>query len=296
MRGSELLEKMELVDPAFVEAADAVPAQRNIGWRNWLAAAACVVLVAASAVTMGRLTEEPVTPIQPNSIAATSPNGVRKYLNYNGCRYVFLNSGSAYDLTQQQLGDALGTIVYDIQAAPKENGKLDFAATFALGGTVYQLRTYDPAFRIAVKLDGNYYIAENVDTVDGSDVDMAAYFETADFEKTVKEIQIYDHFGREKLETVKGSKVSKMIALLSQVHPAELSNEDFERIGKAQKNGKSFLVVFRLADTTQFQLYVIPSMSIAMIGDNRYRLPEAFQNDFGTLFGSLKQSVTQPHA
>lgn len=47
MRGAEFLNAMELVDPAFVEAADAVSAVRKRRWRGWASLAACVALVAA---------------------------------------------------------------------------------------------------------------------------------------------------------------------------------------------------------------------------------------------------------
>ncbi len=40
MRGAEFLDKMELVDPAFIEAADANPKKRNNGWVKWGAIAA----------------------------------------------------------------------------------------------------------------------------------------------------------------------------------------------------------------------------------------------------------------
>ena len=43
MRGEELLEKMELVDPAYVEAAD-TPRRKAPIWLRWGALAACAVL------------------------------------------------------------------------------------------------------------------------------------------------------------------------------------------------------------------------------------------------------------
>ncbi|MBQ8814725.1 MAG: hypothetical protein IJZ85_09545 [Lachnospiraceae bacterium] len=50
MRGNELLDKMELVDDAYVEAAGnvsaaAVPKKKKAGWIKWVAVAACVSLV-----------------------------------------------------------------------------------------------------------------------------------------------------------------------------------------------------------------------------------------------------------
>ncbi len=60
MRGDELLEKMELVDPAYVEAADAPRAKRRVRWTKWGAAACAAVLVAAiMAVAVLPRNEEP---------------------------------------------------------------------------------------------------------------------------------------------------------------------------------------------------------------------------------------------
>lgn len=45
MRGNELLDKMELINPAYVEAADTNPKGRKNTWVKWGAAAACFCLV-----------------------------------------------------------------------------------------------------------------------------------------------------------------------------------------------------------------------------------------------------------
>ena len=45
MRGNELLDKMELIDPAYVEAADTKPKGRKNTWVKWGAVAACFCLV-----------------------------------------------------------------------------------------------------------------------------------------------------------------------------------------------------------------------------------------------------------
>ena len=48
MRGNELLDKMELADPAYVEAADRKPLRKRRGWIAWAAAAACLCLLIAA--------------------------------------------------------------------------------------------------------------------------------------------------------------------------------------------------------------------------------------------------------
>lgn len=51
MRGNELLDKMELMDPAYVEAADQKPKRRNT-WVKWGIMAACFCLAVTAAVTV----------------------------------------------------------------------------------------------------------------------------------------------------------------------------------------------------------------------------------------------------
>lgn len=48
MRGNELLDKMELIDPAFVEAADKRTYKRKSTWIKWGVTAACLCLVVSS--------------------------------------------------------------------------------------------------------------------------------------------------------------------------------------------------------------------------------------------------------
>lgn len=52
MRGNEFLDKMELVDPVFVEAADVVPAVKNRGHIRWGVIAACLCLLMGSVTAM----------------------------------------------------------------------------------------------------------------------------------------------------------------------------------------------------------------------------------------------------
>ena len=45
MRGDELLEKMELIDPVYIEEADQNPVKRKQVWIKWTAIAACFCLI-----------------------------------------------------------------------------------------------------------------------------------------------------------------------------------------------------------------------------------------------------------
>ena len=49
MRGNDLLEKMELIDPAFVEEADSQPVKKKVIWIRWTAMSACFCLIVGAA-------------------------------------------------------------------------------------------------------------------------------------------------------------------------------------------------------------------------------------------------------
>ncbi len=74
------------------------------------------------------------------------------------------------------------------------------------------MAAYDPAFRLAVEWNGQYYIAECVDTLDGQDLELSAYFETADFADTVELVQICDHAGQNVLRTISGDKIQALFS------------------------------------------------------------------------------------
>ena len=53
MKGNEFLDKMELIDPSYIEAADAMPKKKKTIWIKWGAMAACFCLLLASALALG---------------------------------------------------------------------------------------------------------------------------------------------------------------------------------------------------------------------------------------------------
>ncbi len=87
MRGHDLLDKMELADPAFVEAADAQPPGKRRSWVRWGAVAAALCLVAAGAFSLWRTGErQPVqTGLEPISIPDLPKGGMgfEGYLYYD---------------------------------------------------------------------------------------------------------------------------------------------------------------------------------------------------------------------
>ena len=295
MRGAELLDKIGLADPAYVAAAHAPPERGAIRRRGWQALAACLALAVVSAAvlvqahnraaTLPKLEQVPVI-----SAAADLPGGMRRMMNYAGMRYVFLEGGAAYSLAPEQLGEAVGVLEYDIQADPEANGKKEFSATYALGGTVYLLADYDPAFRVAVEQDGLYFICQSVGYTQGGDIDPGEYFQKARFPKIVDGVSIYDHMGSELLGSVPAGSVDALVKCLSQAVPAELDSDGYQQIAQAQREGLSYRLSFDLSDGTKYWLYVIPALDIAMIGDGRYTLPDTLSGQFGGLFDGLEQT------
>jgi len=70
MRGTDLLNAMELVDGVYVEGADHTPRKRKTGWAAWGAVAACFCLVAVAALSNPRPTD---APSPPDSAQTTPP-------------------------------------------------------------------------------------------------------------------------------------------------------------------------------------------------------------------------------
>ncbi len=290
MSGSQFLDAMEHISPVYIEEAEVEPHRWRKPWLMRGALAACAVLALCFAYVGIHRSPAPVTPITQSTVAAEPPGGISRYLNYGGYRYRFIENGSTFDLEESLLAEPLGTLEYDIVSDPQTYNSVDFASSFAQGGTIYRMTTYDPAFRVAVELGGNTYICERTGPTDGSDWSVADYFAAADFQNIVTGISIYDHFGREELTRLSSKDVEQMLRLLTEITPATLTNEDYSKIGKAQTSGESFLVVFQLADTTRYKLYVIPSMSIAMINNNRFFVTDEFHSAFDATFAALKQT------
>ena len=93
MRGNELLDKMELVDLAYVEAADRKPLRKRRGWIAWAAAAACLCLLLAA---IPAFSQKPSTPQEGTTDYGGPPRAV-----VNGRTYVI----SPYLANAEELPD-----------------------------------------------------------------------------------------------------------------------------------------------------------------------------------------------
>lgn len=282
---------MDKIDDKYITEAIAYQKKsKALTWKKWAAIAACLGVAVISAFTVNYFSEnQTAEQLQVAVPAQDSPMGIRKIMNFGGYRYVFMENGTSYALTSKQLDGVLGTLEYDIQSDPENNSKKDFSSTFALGGTVYKMTNYHPDFRVAVKWEDNYYICQSVGLTDNTSMNISEHFKTAGIPEIVNEISVYNHLGSELLAEIPSEKIIPLIDTLSEARPAELTNEEYQQIGKAQKEGESFQLFLTLNDGTIYKLYVIPSLKITMIGDNRYILPDEFNASFGQLFEGLSQ-------
>lgn len=292
MKPENLLDAFGHLDEDLVAEAQNAPRRSNRTLlRRGAAVAACLLIALSAGLLIPKLGASDPAPLIQQAAPAADPTGMRKFMNYNGNRYVFMENGATYTLSSDLLTEELGTLSGDIQSDPERYARNDLAATFALGGKVYACSAYDPNFRVVVELDGNYYLCENVGTVDGSAMDLTQYFEWAGFADTATGAEVLDHVGNTVLDTLSQEDAVRMVELLSLCTPADLSNEDYERIARAQSEGQSYRVSLQLQDGTRFSFYVIPSLSIAMVGDNRYQVPDTFLSEFGDRLTALSQST-----
>lgn len=129
MRGNELLDKMELIEPAYVEAADTKPKLRKHTWVKWCAMAACLCLVIGGfAVHLLGMTRVPTDTaggndqtqdsvaygfyLDGNSTALYFPISFEERVHYelvpNGG--IGLTGSYIYQITEDDLGNLMGTV------------------------------------------------------------------------------------------------------------------------------------------------------------------------------------------
>ncbi|MCU6712114.1 hypothetical protein M6D81_25780 [Paenibacillus sp. J5C_2022] len=219
--------------------------------------------------------------------------GPQKYMNYNGHRYTFLQQGAAYDLSgfMPESKEELGSLQFDVLEDLGNGGKKgyadkDYAATFLVGGTLYSLPGYDTGFRLAVELDGQYYIAQLAGRTDDRIIPADEYIALADLKRLAERVDIMDHSGSKLLHSLEEKRaVREWIEAISASSSADdLTSEDYERLAGAQSEGQSYMIKYHLKDNTTIDMYVVPELKLASIGNGRYVLDDAFLKQYGQLF------------
>lgn len=165
MRGSGLLDKMELTDPKYVEAAEGKPKRRKNVWLKWSPAAACLALLILAGILVPR-TKDGSSRVLPGGI-------VREYKKTSLTKdelaiewpweyktvseqYTTLildgeefYSGRAVDASY--LGGIIGN--YDVTGSDIYTGQ-----EHRMTAEVYQIAGISRERLVAVKLEGAYYV------------------------------------------------------------------------------------------------------------------------------------------
>ena len=163
MRGSALLDKMTLIDPAYVMDAEAAPTRKGRLWRKWAAAAACLGLVLAAAWLGLRAPAPGTPPAEESAGALPAENGVtipKMEVNLSADLYgdmlgFFIYQGRCY-LEYERLPDAAdlvgeyrGTATGLVDEWTPAEGYVELAGS--IYGDFYTVRGYDPEFMLCMK-------------------------------------------------------------------------------------------------------------------------------------------------
>lgn len=178
MRGNELLDKMELIDPAYVEAADVRSKRKKNAWVKWGAMAACLCLVfmgtmiwRQSAPTYNKdhkedfgiiVSEEGVTIPKMNVLLSSKDQAGADMIGF------FIYQGRCYVQYEwiyndvHFIGKRLGTATGLIDEWTQADGYVDFAGS--VDGDFYVVEGISPEFMLCMRFDNGAvctYINDN---------------------------------------------------------------------------------------------------------------------------------------
>ncbi|WP_340009383.1 hypothetical protein MHH52_14305 [Paenibacillus sp. FSL K6-0276] len=298
MNNKDLFKTIGYVDSNLVEKANTARRTNKRTFAKWGTLAACAALVLGVAIYSSPLKPSITkSPQITQQTPVSAPTGIRKILNYNGYRYAFVGDGAQFKFTGVKPEKSLGTLDYDInQEIGKDNGdnyvEKDYSSTFAVGGKLYEIPTYPSHFRIAVKYEEEYYLAEVVAKVNDSAMTAKEYLDMSNLKEHAKDIHVLNHVGNDVLKKMTDhASVESIIEGLYSAKTADLSNKEYEAIAEAQSQGKSYQLKFNLKDGTYMAMYIIPELKVVSMGDAYYQLPDTFFDQSGELFSGLKQEV-----
>lgn len=179
MRGNELLDKMELIDPAYVEAAyveaaDAALEKKKKVWTKWGAMAACLCFVIVGTIIWRQPTptnndapgitvsEDGVTIPRMNVSLSASPDEMADMIGF------FIYQGRCYVQYEwiyddiNIIGEYLGTATGFINEWTPADGYVDFAGN--VDGDFYAVNGISPEFMLCMRSDDgsiSTYINDN---------------------------------------------------------------------------------------------------------------------------------------
>lgn len=168
MRGNEFLDKMELIDPAYVETADTATKKKKHAWVKWGAAVACCAIVFLAGIFA----------LRPNGTASdsfVSFGGITRNYRYS---YVAVNNSSIiWPWEYKTIAEQYTMINLDGKTYNSRGQSIDallvntFIGAFDVMGYddytkqshqmtagVYQISGISQEHIVAVQLDGEFYV------------------------------------------------------------------------------------------------------------------------------------------
>lgn len=291
MKNKDLFKAIGSIDDELIENAGRKKRNNRFDFIKWGLLAASLLLVFGIG-TAKIQKNSPISPEVPGQSMAADPMGPRKMFIYNGYRYEFVDNGAEFAFPGGELDKALGILEFNMLDENKreEYAGKEFAATFALGGTLYEIKGWESGFRVAVQLGEQYYLAQIVAKFDEQPITADQYITLSNLKELAESVHILSHMGSENLEEITDNlQIEALINELCRSDYENLSNEQYEEVGRAQSEGKSFQLEFVLKDRSHIRMYLIPELKLVTMGDNIYRLHESFGDDFNHLFESLQQ-------
>ena len=124
MRGTELLDKMELIDPAYVEAAEGKPRKRKNVWIRWGAMAACLCLVVGTVAMITHISRNQNDP-QLGEIVLSDKTTAKVSYGYNS-EFAMSTKGDLVYLTEEEMFSHENKYVFRGKVSGLTNVTIDF--------------------------------------------------------------------------------------------------------------------------------------------------------------------------
>lgn len=305
MNNKEIFKEIGHIDEHLVEEASVAKGRKKPTFKKWgLVAAGFVFVTGIGGVVYNSAMNAPQSALQSPPqitqqqlpVSAPTPEGYRKIFYYNGYTYALVEGEELYQLNDFEPTKPLGTLQFDIMQGEKEDGtnkyaETEFATNYAVGGKLYEIPAYPSKFRVAVEYEGIYYLAEIVSKVNNSEVSAKEYLDFASLKEHTQEVSIFNHMGDQSLyKFTDHTTTQSIIEELYTAKAVNLTDKEYEAIGGAQSEGKSYQLKFMMKDGTDVSMYIIPELKSISMGDNMYQLSDSFLAKYGPIFTELKQA------
>lgn len=294
MKKEEFLDRLENLDDDLILEGEKKMKKNNKKWLAPLIACSLVVVIIG-----GKYVSDKSKKITPLELVDPIPLGTseafsRKFFFYDGSMYAFVNQLEDEEINKLKLGKKLDELKFDLNKEGDDYKERELLTNFLVGESLYEVEGYNPKFRLAVKSDGNIFLAEKVNNMNEKDLDLKDFFGVAELSKNTQTISIYDHMGIEELKKLDKAEAEKLIANIEKSKQENPTYEEFEKIARAQSEGKSFKLVYNFKDGTTFEMYLIPELETVSVGDNQYKLDEVAKKEIKDVFEGLKQTPLFP--